>query len=238
MKVAFYDPDNAVVKSFRRELPRIHSIHVRQQRNPILKNYASFYYPLLFSVMYPNNAYAKWLVSDSHLATVPSKTAPNLLCRNICFGSQGDDMGSGLSIADMKDLLRHHYDVVVFEWYKTLSVLNYINGGKNDASFTEVAEFHAGTQERFNALRAMFAELRRRGTKVYVLSDSTWIKPADPNLFDFFLKTIQQLDGQIKKEDLIYSNDDKLKTMKTNPIFSQLSRKRMTRNKKRTKKNY
>jgi hypothetical protein len=226
MKVALVDPGIAVVKSFRKHYPHIHSFHIRQQRNPILKRYAPFYYPLLFSVMYPKNTYANWLVSDSHLATVPSKTAPNLLCRNVCFGSQGDDMGSGMSIADMKGLLKQQYDVILFEWYKTLSVLNYINGGKNDdATFTEVAQFNAGTQERFDAMRAMFAELRRRGTKVYILSDCAWINPAEPNLFDFFLKTIQQFDEQIKKEDLIYS-DDKVKTMRTNPILSKYCRKR------------
>jgi hypothetical protein len=238
MKIAFYDDNLATIKAFRKQHPHIKSFFVsNKQRNPILKNNAKFYYPLLFSQMYPNNKYAQFLVNDSHLTASPGKTAPTNVCESLCRFA---DVGSGLTLAEIKTLLTHRFDVILFDWDLTLSVCNGIMLPDDPKSnYTEVAEFYAGTLERFNALRAMFTELRRRGTKVYILSDNGMAqKPKLPveegqtSLFDSFLLILQQLDGEIRKDDIVYGNNNKVETMKTS-VLSQYCRKRKTKKHKK-----
>jgi hypothetical protein len=233
MKVAFYDDNINTIKAFRKQHPHIKSFHIEQKKNPILKKNANFYLPLLYSQRYPNNAYAKFLVQDNDSANKPTDKNPTRLCEWTC---QFSEVGSGMTLSEIKTLLSNQFDVILFDWDLTLSTCNGILLDSNanepmNYSYLDVAQFYAGTMERFTALRAMFSELRRRGTKVYILTDNGYMKPNNIDAgMERFVQLIQQFDAQITSSDVIYGNNDKAKTVAEHPIL-KLFCKRNTRKK-------
>jgi hypothetical protein len=238
MKVAFYDDNLQYIRAFRTKFPHVKSFHVtNKQPNPILKGNAPFYYPLLFSQLYKHNAYAKMMVSD----LAPQKTPPLGLCHYAC---EMPSFGSGMTIPEIKAAARRDADVVLFDWDLTLSTCSglVLAEGPLDYSYAEIAQFYTGTLERFNALRAMFTELRRKGVRVYIFTDNGWGQPKKPDAdavpsgVDRFVKVLEQLDGQITAADVVYGNKDKVKTFQTNPLFSAFCKPRCSRKARKPKR--
>jgi hypothetical protein len=214
--------------------PHIHSFHVEQKKNPILKKNASFYYPILFSQKYPTNAYAKYLIEENPWANKPNPKNPKRLCEWAC---NFVEVGSGMSVSEIKTMLSHQFDVILLDWDLTLSSCNGVLMDSKASvpmpfSYLEIAHYYAGTMERFNALRNMFTELRKRGTKVYILTDNGWAKPNNLDAgLERFVQLIQQFDAQMTAADVIYGNNDKAKTVGEHPIL-KLFCKRNTRKQK------
>jgi hypothetical protein len=183
---------------------------VKKSKNSVLKGMAAFYYPAMFLEKYPHNKYAQAILEKQ---AVPAKSTPSTCTREV---------GGGLSITDIKRAAKRPADVVLFDWDLTLSVCNGIPLPKNttDYTFTEVAQYCAGTMERFHALREMFAELRLRGTKVFILTNSGFAKSYGND----FVEILKVLDSELTKEDVVLGKGFKAKTFKTDkrlrPIFA------------------
>lgn len=242
MKVAYYDDNLQYIRAFRKKFPHVKSFHVANKPNPILKGNAPFYYPLMFSQLYKHNAYAKMMVSDLDRAAAPHKTPSLNFCEYACAMPR---FGSGMTIPEIKAAARRNADVVLFDWDLTLSTCGGLRlaEGALDYSFAEIAQFYTGTLERFNALRAMFTELRRKGVRVYIFTDNGWANPDEPDAdavppygVDRFVKVLEQLDGQITAADVVYGNKDKVKTFQTNPLFSAFCKPRCSRKARKAKR--
>lgn len=219
MRVYFYDDDPVNITTFRAAHPSVRSVLVKNQgTTPILKNMDGFYYPTMFHRMYPNNRYAAALVEE-HDILHPHKLRPELACR-LC----GVRVGQGMTVAEIKQIARRKADVVLFDWDLTLSVCNGLLLPQDvEYSNAEVAQYYAGSLERFNALREMFGELRRRGTKIYILTNNGW---AQDSTVERFSGIVQVFDGQIAKEDIVYGRGDKAVVYRTDPRFRLYTRKR------------
>ena len=219
MRVYFYDDDPVNITAFRAAHPSVRSVLVKNQgTTPILKHMDGFYYPTMFNRLYPNNRYAAALIEE-HDILHPHKLRPELACR-LC----GVRVGQGMTVAEIKQIARRKADVVLFDWDMTLSVCNGLILPQDVAySNAEVAQYYAGSLERFNALREMFGELRRRGTKIYILTNNGW---AQDSTVERFSGIVQVFDGQIAKEDIVYGRGVKAAVYRTDPRFRALTRKR------------
>ena len=225
MRVYFYDDDPVNITTFKAAHPSVRSVLVKNEGvTPILKNMDAFYYPTMFHRMYPHNRYAATLIEE-HDIMHPQKVRPELACR-IC----GVKVGQGLTVAEIRKIARRRAEVVLFDWDLTLSVCNgLILPRDKEYSNAEVAQYCAGTLERFNALREMFAELRRRGTKIYILTNNGW---AQDDTVERFSGVVQVFDGQIAKEDIVYGRGEKAVVYSTDQRFRVFTRKRKRRGKR------
>ena len=227
MRVYFYDDDPVNISSFKADHPTVRSILVKNEgTTPILKGMDGFYYPTMFHQMYPNNRYAAALIEE-HDILHPHKLRPELACR-LC----GVKVGQGMTVAEIRQIARRRAEVVLFDWDLTLSVCNGLILPRDaEYSNTEVAQYYAGSLERFNALREMFSQLRRRGTKIYILTNNGW---AQNDTVARFSEIVQVFDGQIAKEDIGYGPGAKAVVYRTDPRFRVFTRKR--RRGKRTRR--
>jgi ribonucleotide monophosphatase NagD (HAD superfamily) len=74
--------------------------------------------------------------------------------------------------------------------------------------------------ERFHAMREMFASLRAQGTSIIILSNNGW---ATTQAKEEFVKILQIYDPELKKEDVVYGDQNKAR------VFRQASRFKSTR---------
>ena len=226
MKVYFYDDNMVNVSAFRAEHPAVTTVLVKnKEKTPILNGMAGFYYPTLFARKYPNNKYAQALVRN-HDILHPKKEGPTEVCR-LCTM----EVGGGLTVAEIKRIARRAADAVLFDWDLTLSVCNGLPTPEGEYTNTEVAQYYAGTMERFHALREMFTELRLRGTQIFIFTDNGYAS-SDP---DAFTAIVQVLDSALTKEDVVYGNGAKAKTFRTEKRFRTV-RNGLKRKKTRKKK--
>ena len=218
MKVYFYDDDLENIRSFRAEHPTVHSVFVKNEgTTPILKHMDGFYYPTMFLRMYPHNRYAAALVED-HNIKHPQKARPELICQ-VCKTA----VGQGLTVAEIHKIARRKADMVLFDWDMTISTCNGLYLLDGVYSNTEVAHYCAGTLERFNALRDMFAALRRRGTKIFILTNNG---QAQDDSVERFSDVVKVLDGQMTKEDIVYGRNEKAVVYRTDKRFRPYKRRR------------
>lgn len=226
MKVYYYDDSEAHIADFKRDHPSVKSILVRNaDPNPILKGMDSFYYPTLFTRKYPHNKFAAALL-ENHDISHPKKTHPTELCI-ACRGV----FKSGLTIPEIRRIAKRKADAVLFDWDFTLSSANGLSGHDIEpGTHTEVAQYFAGTMERFKALREMFTELRRRGTKIFILSDNGL---AQEHRAEELLSVAKILDSELRVEDIVYGNGEKAKVFATDPRFEPFRTSRKTRKRKR-----
>lgn len=75
-----------------------------------------------------------------------------------------------------------------------------------------------GTKERFDALQIMFFHLRKNGVDCKIFTNNGWgnlVKGREKD-FQFFLNIARVFDPQMKDDDIIYGNRNKVKTFKEN----------------------
>jgi len=253
-QIVFYDDDLANnIVPFRRHWPRVKAIYVPEglRYEPILNNQISFHYPRLFLEKYPLNRYA--IALNAHYAIVENQPQ---LCEN--------STGNALLIDDMQKLNAwannnyHGRRAVLFDWDKTLSVFNgvilpQINNHSNTTAVTEelwndmpaylaampftfvdMAQYYAGTIERFHALRNMFAELRRNQVHCIIFTNNGWAhipkkmvkgnKSHQMSLdrLNFFLQLAQVYDPEMTADDIIYGHLDKATEFGKHPVLKQI----------------
>jgi len=228
MKIYFYDDDPENIRSFRAEHPNVTSVLVKDEgTTPVLKNMDGFYYPTMFLRMYPHNRYAAALIED-HDITHPQRARPDATCR-ICR----TQVGQGLTVAEIHQIARRKADMVLFDWDRTVSTCNGLQLPEGVYSNLEVAQYCAGTLERFNALRDMFTALRRRGTKIFILTNNGWARTDSVERFSDIVKVF---DGQITAADIVYGQNKKAGVFRTDRRFRPYTRRR--RRLRRTRKNW
>ena len=129
------------------------------------------------------------------------------------------EFGTGLTIPELKRIGNKPAKVVILDWDLTLSIFNGIYSPTNPFIFDEdVAQFYAGGNARFEALKAMFKKLRDKGTKIYILTNNGWAKhPAH------FVTLFQHYDPQMKQHEILFGNQNKLR--KINQVFTSKTRK-------------
>jgi hypothetical protein len=253
-QIVFYDDDLANnIVPFRRQWPRVKAIYVPEglRYEPILNNQISFHYPRLFLEKYPLNRYA--IALNAHYAIVENQPQ---LCEN--------STGNALLIDDMQKLNAwannnyHGRRAVLFDWDKTLSVFNgvilpQINNHSNTTAVTEdlwndmpaylaampftfvdMAQYYAGTIERFHALRNMFAELRRNQVHCIIFTNNGWAhipkkmvkgnKSHQMSLerLHFFLQLAQVYDPEMTADDIIYGHLDKATEFGKHPVLKKI----------------
>ena len=174
-----------------------------------------FYYPMMFLKKYKNNKYAQELVKGMTIEKSFN------LCDE-CLNSTGQ----GISIKEMKQIIKWSNKpsiktrTVFFDWDKTISVCNgiFLPENTNDFSTTDIAQYLAGTKERFDALQFMFFHLRKNGVDCKIFTNNGWgnlVKGREQD-FQFFLNIARVFDPQMKEDDIIYGNRNKEKTFKEN----------------------
>jgi hypothetical protein len=222
MKVYFYDDNKHTVSEFKAKHPNVSTVYVKNlKKTRILNGMAGYFYPSMFAQKYPHNKYAQVVLQNimkNDQIMHPQKKWP----KDLCVMSD-IEVGSGLTVPEINRIARVSADVVMLDWDLTLSVCNgvYIFPGyKTVYSATEMAQYFAGTIERFNALRKMFAELRSRGIKIIIFTDNGVAKS---NLDQFF-EIAQALDTDLSKNDIVYGYGIKAETFKTDkrlkPIYA------------------
>ena len=239
--ILFYDDDLQYnILPFRKSWPRVKALYVPEGKNytPILKDATHFHYPRLFLEMYPQNKYAAALVAG--LTT----SQPKNLC-DMCKVTTGQ----ALTLHDMDQLIKwaNHAVVpltkrtVLFDWDKTLSVCNGIFIPEMDMNhvlkyqltmpftFTDMAQYFAGTIERYHALRQMFAELRRNQVRCIIFTNNGWAAIDSPSTnrrrferINFFCQIVQALDPLMTVTDIIYGNLDKETEFGKNKVLKQI----------------
>ena len=252
-RMLFFDDDlEHNIKPFRQRWPGVKAIHVPEGKNyaAILNEAADFHYPRLFATLYPLNQYAQALVAG---LTVDK---PHNLC-DMCETTTGEALTlhdlalitewankplntttvAGKGAAPAKK-------VVLFDWDKTISICNGINTPDSAANkafdeaakysqtmpftFMEMAQYFAGTIERFHALRQMFAELRRNQVRCLIFTNNGWAfvpKTGGPKRFErvnFFTQIAQALDPGITAADIIYGHLDKQAEFGKNKVLQAL----------------
>lgn len=226
MKIYFYDDDPENIRSFRAEHPHVNSVLVKDVgTTPVLKNMDGFYYPTMFRRMYPHNRFAAAVVED-HDITHPQKERPDATC-SAC----NRQVGQGLTVAEIHQIAHRKADMVLFDWDRTLSTMNGFSLPEGVYSNLEVAQYYAGTLERFYALRDMFTALRRRGTKIFILTNNGW---AEDDTVERFSEVVKVLDGQITPADIVYGQNKKALVFRTDKRFRPYTRRR--RRLRRTRK--
>jgi hypothetical protein len=228
--LVFFDDDfYGNINPFRQSFPLIKSILVPDKPyNQILHGKPDFYYPMMFLKKYKNNKYAQELVKGM---TIEKSF-------NVCDECL-NSTGQGISIKEMKQIIKwsnkHSIKsrIVFFDWDKTISVCNGIflpeNTNKqynftNDFSPVDIAQYLAGTKERFDALQFMFFHLRKNGVDCKIFTNNGWgnlVKGREQD-FQFFLNIARVFDPQMKDDDIIYGNRNKEKTFKENAGLMKL----------------
>jgi hypothetical protein len=241
-RMLFFDDDlEHNIKPFRQRWPGVKAIHVPEGKNyaAILNEAADFHYPRLFAALYPLNQYAQALVAG---LTVDK---PHNLC-DMCETTTGE----ALTLHDLALITEWANKplpgkkVVLFDWDKTISICNGINTPDSAANkafdeaaeysqtmpftFMEMAQYFAGTIERFHALRQMFAELRRNQVRCLIFTNNGWAfvpKTGGPKRFErinFFTQIAQALDPGMTAFDIIYGHLDKQAEFGKNKVLQAL----------------
>lgn len=258
--IVFYDDDViSNIEPFRETYPNIKSIIVPHNKpyNQILKGHSHFYYPVMFLKKYKKNRYAQELVKKMRIDE--TKLAINLCdqCENTT--------NQGITEQEMKKIVKWSKNkkvmekTVLFDWDNTISVCNGIfmplESDKDWSKSTEellkrnlfneeeVAQYCAGTLERFHALKKMFRILRQNEVHCHILTNNGWgntTKTNYPLVNVFFLKVIQVLDPWMKITDIIYGRDvGKVQKFKETDFLIKRynSLKKRPQKKNKTKKN-
>jgi hypothetical protein len=227
-RIYFYDDDPTNIKQFRTTHKGVIAKLVADKPNSLMKGYDSYYYAHMFSKMYPNNRFAKLILEEApknpektrHYRITNEKIRSDFIVK------------AGLTVKEMHKIALTKARTVIFDWDHTLSVLQGLRlwGGTARSwtnnlnsefySLLEVAQFCAGTMERFHAMREMFASLRAQGTSIIILSNNGW---ATTQAKEEFVKILQIYDPELKKEDVVYGDQNKAR------VFRQASRFKSTR---------
>jgi hypothetical protein len=183
---------------------------------------------MMFLKKYKNNKYAQELVKGMTIEKSFN------LCDE-CLNSTGQ----GISIKEMKQIIKWSNKpslktrTVFFDWDKTISVCNGIflpeNTNKpynfiNDFSPLDIAQYLAGTKERFDSLQFMFFHLRKNEVDCKIFTNNGWgnlVKGREQD-FQFFLNIARVFDPRMKENDIIYGNRNKEKTFKENADLMKL----------------
>jgi len=249
---------------FRRYWPRVKAIYVPEglRYEPILKDQISFHYPRLFLEKYPLNRYA--IALNAHYAIVENQpqlcensTGNALLIEdmqklNAWANNNYSNYSNGIT----------NSRAVLFDWDKTLSVFNGVilpqlnnnnnNNNNNTAvteelwndmpaylaampfTFVDMAQYYAGTIERFHALRNMFVELRRNQVHCIIFTNNGWAhtpkkmvkgnKSHQMSLdrLHFFLQLAQVYDPEMTVNDIIYGHLDKAAEFGKHPVLKRI----------------
>lgn len=254
-RILFFDDDlEHNIKPFRQRWPGVKAIHVPEGKNyaAILNEAADFHYPRLFAALYPLNQYAQALVAGltvdkpHNLCDMcETTTGEALTLHDLALITEWANKplplaaatATGQSAAPAKK-------VVLFDWDKTISICNGINTPDSVANkafddaakysqtmpftFMEMAQYFAGTIERFHALRQMFAELRRNQVRCLIFTNNGWAyvpKTGGPKRFErvnFFTQIAQALDPGITAADIIYGHLDKQAEFGKNKVLQAL----------------
>ena len=229
--LVFFDDDfYGNINPFRQSFPLIKSILVPDKPyNQILRGKPDFYYPMMFLKKYKNNKYAQELVKGM---TIEKSF-------NVCEECH-NSTGQGITIKEINKIIKwsNNYTdksrTVLFDWDKTISVCNGIFLPENVKNFQykltgnfspiDIAQYFAGTKQRFDALQIMFFHLRKNSIDCKIFTNNGWgnlVKGREQD-FHFFLNIVRVLDPQMKETDIIYGNRDKEKTFKITESLMKL----------------
>ena len=221
--IYFYDDSIVNIESFkiRKDIKSI--LVPNKTPNPISKNMPAYYYATMFHTKYPQNKYGKCM-----LDTPPVKPTKNIHIANTVCARCNIETGSGLTMNEIQKITKKKAKTVIFDWDLTLSVCNglytprlvqtddFVFPEKMDYTFDEMAQFYAGTLERFEALKHMFKQLRERNTNIFILTDNGWgASPIE------FAKILRSYDPYIMPNEIIYGNLNKIKTLNNHPFFKR-----------------
>ena len=166
--ICFYDNSNKNIKQFNKTLKNVDTKLVSNKPNKEIlhsSNDASNY-TKKFLKLYPDNKYAQHLVNN-HNAEYKSSI--------------------GFDKKDAKELLhwantKKGDKIAIFDWNGTLSILEGVEVPKyyekmmimknHGITFYEMAIYYAGTIERFNLLKNMFIELKKKKVKIFILTNN------------------------------------------------------------------
>jgi hypothetical protein len=225
--IYFYDDSKFNINSFKTRKD-IKSVWVSNKTpNPISKNMPSYYYADMFYKKYPNNNYAKYMVVKPPLKPTKKINISHTICSRCQIQT-----GSGLTINEINKISKKKAQTVIFDWDLTLSVcngiyvpsVNYLHNNvfpkRLNFTFEEMAQFYAGTLERFEALKNMFKKLRENNTKIFILTDNGWgSSPVE------LVKLLNVYDPDLVSDEIIYGNNDKIKTLNKHPFFKLKKRR-------------
>jgi len=222
-RVLFYSGYFEDVNNMRKAFPQIKSLATYYKPyNEILKGKPGEWYSLMYHRAYPENKYAKFIVDKMMDKEAIIKSEFKILKSIPKYASYG------LTIDEMARICKWagQDKIFLYNWFGTVALTFVMNlSTKNEKTNLntldpeimkipplEIAQFVTGTKERFEAIKHMFACLREKGTKVFILSSDyafSWefkYNHFDKPTVEFFLKIVQAFDPAMRKEDMIYGS--------------------------------
>lgn len=250
--IVFYDDDwRRVVKEFREKLPYVKTMYVSaRQPLPMLHGKHPFFYPKVFHQHYKNNKFGQAMVDSLTL-----KNPKNLYVASLFGTAKGltlSDVATILRWARAKGTEPNAKGTakstepraILFDWDFTLSIGTGVDlpnlakmrtwnmtryKNKYHPKFTpqEVAQYFAGSQSRFLALKHMFAELHKQKVECFIFTNNGWASHAikRSSNFTYFASIVHAIDPLMPAHNIIYGNRDKVKTFKKNKTFMKFYRR-------------
>jgi len=218
-RILFYDWYLKDINDMRKAFPQVKSLYAHDKPyNEILKGKPAQWYSLMYHRAYPENKYAKFIVDKMMDKEAMIKSEFKMLYKI------PKDTSYGLTIDEMSKICEwaEQDKIFLYNWIGTValtSVMNLSTINEKTKLFglhpeimkippLEIAKFVTGTKERFEAVKNMFACIRKKGTKVFLLSSNESFDWAfsyyDKSTVEFFLKLVQAVDPAMRKEDMIY----------------------------------
>ncbi len=273
--IVFYDDDwRRVVKEFREKLPYVKTMYVSaRQPLPMLHGKHPFFYPKVFHQHYKNNKFGQAMVNSLTL-----KDPENLYVASLFGTAKGLTLSdvatilrwakgtaNGTAKGAEPNATAKEPRAILFDWDYTLSIGTGIDlpnlakmrtwnmtryKNKYHPKFTpkEVAQYFAGSQSRFLALKHMFAELHKQQVECFIFTNNGWASHAvkRSSNFTYFASIVHAMDPLMPADNIIYGNRDKVKTFKKNKTFMKFYRrskirhlatlKRVTKRTRRTRR--
>ena len=229
-RLVFYDDDfDGNILPFRQELPFVKAIHVPDNKpyHQILHGYNAFYYPHMFLKLYPTNRFAQ--IQDNEIRHIHAKASSSSHLREC-----SNDTAQALTETNIEQIKNWATTTttkatILFDWDKTLSVMNGLNlaalsGGSGAVTYAEAAHYYTGLRSRFDALQSMFALLKRQNIGCFIFTNNPYGHDTKSNHERFltFLKMVQVLCPTIVADDIIYGHQDKVKTFKRNKRLMEI----------------
>lgn len=235
-RLVFYDDDlDGNILPFRQELPLVKAIHVPDNKpyHQILHGYNAFYYPHMFLKLYPTNRFAQ--IQDNEIRHIHAKASASSASSSTHLRECRNDTAQGLTEATIENIKiwattnTSPNSTILFDWDKTLSVMNGLNlaalsGGSGAATPLEAAHYYTGLRSRFDALQSMFALLKRQNITCFIFTNNPYGHDTKSNHERFltFLKMVQVLCPTIVADDIFYGHQDKVKTFKRNKRLMEI----------------
>jgi len=226
-----------------------------RQPLPMLHGKHSFFYPKVFHQHYKNNKFAKAMVDSltlkdpeniqvaSRFGTAKGLTSSDIAAILRWAKAYAMEPTAKVPMAKVPMAKVPTARAILFDWDYTISIGTGVNlpnfekmrtwnmtryTNKFHPKFTpkEVAQYFAGSQSRFLALKHMFAALHKHQVECFIFTNNGWASHAYARSnFDYFASVVNAIDPLMPAKNIIYGNRDKVKTFKKNKIFMKFYRR-------------